>query len=71
MDSTSNDRDGALSSPPDPGSEFQFDCVVVGSGHAGSCAALAAIDAGCRTGEQLAPTHSCDKSFFSSSPAFE
>ncbi|KAF9046429.1 FAD/NAD(P)-binding domain-containing protein [Panaeolus papilionaceus] len=24
-----------------------YDCVIVGSGHAGSCAALAAIDAGC------------------------
>lgn len=25
-----------------------FDCIVVGSGHAGSCAALSAIDAGCK-----------------------
>lgn len=25
-----------------------FDCIVVGSGHAGSCAALSAIDAGCQ-----------------------
>ncbi|KAF8964180.1 FAD/NAD-P-binding domain-containing protein [Flammula alnicola] len=31
----------------DFGFEFEFDCVVVGSGHAGSCAALAAKDAGC------------------------
>ena len=28
--------------------EFAFDCVVVGSGHAGSCAALSARDAGCK-----------------------
>ena len=27
---------------------YEFDCVVVGSGHAGSCAALAASDAGLR-----------------------
>ncbi|KAF7795356.1 hypothetical protein EIP86_006513 [Pleurotus ostreatoroseus] len=26
--------------------EYEYDCVVVGSGHAGSCAALAAVDAG-------------------------
>ena len=25
-----------------------YDCIVVGSGHAGSCAALAAHDAGCK-----------------------
>ncbi|PCH39746.1 FAD/NAD(P)-binding domain-containing protein [Wolfiporia cocos MD-104 SS10] len=25
-----------------------FDCIVVGSGHAGSCAALSAVEAGCR-----------------------
>ncbi|EJF56671.1 FAD/NAD(P)-binding domain-containing protein [Dichomitus squalens LYAD-421 SS1] len=29
-------------------SDFDFDCIVVGSGHAGSCAALAAHDAGCK-----------------------
>ncbi|KAI0669166.1 FAD/NAD-P-binding domain-containing protein [Trametes maxima] len=28
--------------------ELQFDCIVVGSGHAGSCAALSARDAGCQ-----------------------
>ncbi|KDR82693.1 hypothetical protein GALMADRAFT_263149 [Galerina marginata CBS 339.88] len=27
---------------------LEFDCIVVGSGHAGSCAALAAVDAGCK-----------------------
>ncbi|KAL1950826.1 hypothetical protein VTO73DRAFT_5950 [Trametes versicolor] len=27
--------------------EYHYDCVVVGSGHAGSCAALSARDAGC------------------------
>jgi succinate dehydrogenase/fumarate reductase flavoprotein subunit len=26
----------------------RFDCIVVGSGHAGSCAALSAIEAGCK-----------------------
>ncbi|PPQ89645.1 hypothetical protein CVT25_013832 [Psilocybe cyanescens] len=26
----------------------EYDCVVVGSGHAGSCAALSAIDSGCK-----------------------
>jgi hypothetical protein len=36
------------------GFNFHFDCVVVGSGHAGSCAALSAIDAGCGRGELLA-----------------
>ena len=25
-----------------------FDCIVIGSGHAGSCAALSAVEAGCR-----------------------
>lgn len=25
-----------------------FDCIVVGSGHAGACAALSAVDAGCK-----------------------
>nr|VWO96159.1 Mannitol dehydrogenase [Ganoderma boninense] len=34
----------ATSPPPD----YIYDCVVVGSGHAGSCAALAAHDAGCK-----------------------
>ena len=28
--------------------EHSFDCIVVGSGHAGSCAALSAVEAGCR-----------------------
>lgn len=27
--------------------EYRYDCIVVGSGHAGSCAALSARDAGC------------------------
>jgi succinate dehydrogenase/fumarate reductase flavoprotein subunit len=27
---------------------MQFDCIVVGSGNAGSCAALSAVDSGCR-----------------------
>ncbi|KAI0326888.1 FAD/NAD-P-binding domain-containing protein [Cubamyces sp. BRFM 1775] len=30
-----------------PSQELAFDCIVVGSGHAGSCAALSARDAGC------------------------
>ena len=29
-------------------STHTFDCIVVGSGHAGSCAALSAVDAGCK-----------------------
>ncbi|OSX59966.1 hypothetical protein POSPLADRAFT_1148947 [Postia placenta MAD-698-R-SB12] len=28
--------------------DLSFDCIVAGSGHAGSCAALSAIDAGCK-----------------------
>lgn len=28
--------------------EFVYDCIVVGSGHAGSCAALSAVEHGCR-----------------------
>lgn len=28
-----------------------FDCVVIGSGHAGSCAALSAAEAGCKSGK--------------------
>ncbi|OCH86886.1 FAD/NAD(P)-binding domain-containing protein [Obba rivulosa] len=28
--------------------EHTYDCVVVGSGHAGSCAALSAVEAGCK-----------------------
>ncbi|KAH9480514.1 Fumarate reductase flavoprotein subunit [Psilocybe cubensis] len=28
--------------------DAEYDCIVVGSGHAGSCAALAAIDFGCK-----------------------
>lgn len=30
-----------------------YDCIVVGSGHAGSCAALAAKEAGCRKGRSM------------------
>ncbi|KIY71706.1 FAD/NAD-P-binding domain-containing protein [Cylindrobasidium torrendii FP15055 ss-10] len=28
--------------------EFLYDCIVVGSGHAGSCAALSAVESGCK-----------------------
>ncbi|KAF8916963.1 FAD/NAD(P)-binding domain-containing protein [Mucidula mucida] len=31
-------------------SALQFDCIIVGSGHAGSCAALSAIESGCKKG---------------------
>lgn len=36
---------------PDQVFQQTYDCVVVGSGHAGSCAALAAKNAGCTSGE--------------------
>lgn len=33
--------------------DFLYDCIVVGSGHAGSCAALSAVEHGCRPGRVL------------------
>ncbi|KAF8895435.1 FAD binding domain-containing protein [Infundibulicybe gibba] len=30
-----------------PGPETEFGCIIVGSGHAGSCAAIASVEAGC------------------------
>ncbi len=34
-------------------SALQFDCIIVGSGHAGSCAALSAIESGCKKGRSF------------------
>ena len=50
-------------SNPVDNSDSGYDCLVVGSGHAGSCAALAAIDAGCKKGE--CHFHLCTSADFS------
>ena len=33
--------------------KYQYDCIVVGSGHAGSSAAYAAVRSGCKKGEDV------------------
>jgi len=41
--------------------KYQYDCIVVGSGHAGSSAAYAAVQSGCKRGEGV--FHLWDASF--------